>query len=165
MRDRAIVELFYASGLRVSELASLTLEHLHLDEETVRVTGKGNKTRLVPVGRHALGALRQYIETARGLFTPRPEETRVFLSSRGRGLSRMTLWRIVVRHARTAGIAKPISPHTLRHSFASHLLSGGAPLRTIQEMLGHADIATTQVYTHVDQERLLESHRKFHPRA
>jgi len=165
LRDSAILELFYASGLRVSEVASLTLENLHLEEGTVRVTGKGNKTRLVPVGHHALEALRRYLATARELFKPKPEETHVFLSSRGRGLSRMTLWRIVVDHARTAGIEKPLSPHTLRHSFASHLLAGGAPLRMIQEMLGHADIATTQIYTHVDQARLLESHRQFHPRA
>ncbi|MCL1857175.1 MAG: site-specific tyrosine recombinase XerD, partial [Kiritimatiellaeota bacterium] len=158
VRDRAILELFYASGLRESELASITLENLRLDEATVRVTGKGNKTRLVPVGQHAIEALRRYLETARPLFKPRPDETHVFLSTRGRGLSRMTLWRIVVKHARTAGIEKPLSPHTLRHSFASHLLAGGAPLRVIQEMLGHADIATTQIYTHVDKTRLLDSH-------
>jgi len=131
----------------------------------VRVTGKGGKTRLVPVGSRAIEALRRYLSLARPLFKPKPLEDSVFLSNRGRGISRQMVWRIVAQYARYANIQKSLSPHTLRHSFASHLLANGAPLRIIQELLGHADIATTQVYTHVEKDRLLETHRKFHPRG
>ena len=165
LRARAILELLYASGLRESELAKLQMVNLHFQEGTVRVTGKGNKTRIVPVGSRAIKALKHYLKEARPLFNPKPLEDSVFISSRGKGISRQMVWRIVAEYARIAGIQKHVSPHTLRHSFASHLLSNGAPLRVIQEMLGHADIATTQIYTHVENERLLETHKQFHPRG
>jgi len=164
-RDRAILELFYATGLRVSELAGLQLDQLFLDEAYVRVLGKGGKVRVVPVGSHAIEALRHYLVEGRPLFQPDIADRSVFISRIGRGLSRVGVWRIVTSHARRAGIEKHLTPHTLRHSFASHLLENGAPLRVIQEMLGHADVATTQIYTHVDQKRLLSLHRQFHPRA
>jgi integrase/recombinase XerD len=164
-RDRAILELFYACGLRVSELAELPLDNLHLDEGYVRVLGKGRKVRIVPVGAKAAESIRLYLAEARPLFSPPPEERAVFISRVGRGISRVSIWQMVKQRARQAGIEKHISPHTLRHSFASHLLANGAPVRAIQEMLGHSDIATTQIYTHVDQERLVETHRQFHPRA
>jgi integrase/recombinase XerD len=165
LRDRAILELFYASGLRVSELAGLPLDDLHLDEGFVRVLGKGRKVRIVPVGSRAVEALRRYLAQGRPLYAPSVEERAVFVSRLGRSLTRESLWRLVTEHARRAGIEKHLTPHTLRHSFASHLLANGAPVRVIQEMLGHVDIATTQIYTHVDQERLVAVHRQFHPRA
>lgn len=165
LRDRAILELFYASGLRVSELATLPLEDLHLGEGFVRVRGKGRKVRIVPTGRRAGDAISLYLEKSRPLYSPSAEEKTLFLSRTGRGLTRQTLWNIVARHAAGAGITRRLTPHTLRHSFATHLLENEAPLRAIQEMLGHSDITTTQIYTHVDGERLIKTHRKFHPRA
>ncbi len=167
LRDRAILETFYATGLRVSELASLTLESLHGDAGYIRCVGKGDKERVVPIGRRALAAVQEWIERGRPVFAQKapPEERTVFLSSRGRPLSRVVLWRDIRGYAVQAGIRKTISPHMLRHSFATHLLANGASLRIIQEMLGHADIATTQIYTHVDQGRLQSVHQKFHPRA
>ncbi len=164
-RDRAILELFYATGMRVSELAGLQLDQIFLDEAYVRVIGKGDKVRVIPVGSSAVEAVRHYLAEGRPLFKPDITEHSLFISRVGRGLSRVGVWRIVTRHARRTGIEKHLTPHTLRHSFASHLLENGAPLRVIQEMLGHADVATTQVYTHVDQKRLLSLHRQFHPRA
>ena len=165
LRDRAIVELLYASGLRISELANARLENLNFEERILRVTGKGNKTRLVPVGRKACHALTSYISAERPTLVKRRSGSDIFLSSRGTKLTTVRIWQIVKARARHSGLEANIYPHLLRHSFATHLLSNGADLRIIQEMLGHADISTTQVYTHVDQQRLKAVHRKFHPRA
>jgi integrase/recombinase XerD len=165
IRNRAVLELFYASGLRVSELAGLQLHDLHFDEHFLRCIGKGRKERVVPVGKDAIEKIKQYIKEVRPKLTPGPPEQTVFLSSRHQPMSRKTIWDMIKKCARAAGITKTIYPHTLRHSFASHLLANGAPLRIIQEMLGHADIATTQIYTHVDPDRLKGVHRQFHPRA
>ncbi len=166
LRDRALLETFYASGLRVSEVAGLRVEDVHFDAGYVRCIGKGNKERVVPIGESARGALRVYLEGLRPQLADRhPEVTALFLTRASTALSRKTLWKMIKRYAHVAGITKRISPHTLRHSFASHLLANGAPLRVIQEMLGHADIATTQIYTHVDPARLKAIHEKFHPRA
>jgi integrase/recombinase XerD len=164
LRDRAMIELLYASGLRISELANARLEHFS-EEGILRVTGKGNKTRLVPVGRKACEALAVYLSAERPKLVKRRSGSELFLSSRGTKLTTVRIWQIVKKHARHAGMETNIYPHLLRHSFATHLLSNGADLRIIQEMLGHADISTTQVYTHVDQQRLKAVHRKFHPRA
>lgn len=165
IRDHAIIECLYATGLRVSELAGLTQRSLHFDEGYLRCTGKGNKERVVPMGKSAQNAIQQYLETARPLWQPQPDCPELFLSRRGTPMSRQSLWRLIKKYAHEAGITKSVSPHTLRHSFASHLLSNGAPLRLIQEMLGHADIATTQIYTHVDQTRMKSIHQAHHPRA
>ena len=164
-RNRAIMETFYATGMRVSELAALRVDGLHLPEGYVRVVGKGNKERIVPIGVPARQALEAYLSAVRPLLDTSDRAVAVFLSVRGRPLTRERVWGIVREAARRAGITRAVYPHMLRHSFASHLLQGGADLRVIQEMLGHADIATTQIYTHVDQRRLLEIHRRFHPRA
>lgn len=164
-RDRAILELLYASGLRVSELTQARLEALHLDEQVIRVTGKGNKTRLVPVGATACEAIRTYLDQERPSLVGRKTGSHVFLSRRGGPLTTQRIWQIVKERARLAGLEENVYPHLLRHSFATHLLGNGADLRVIQELLGHADIATTQIYTHVDQKRLKQVHRQFHPRA
>ena len=164
-RNRAILETFYASGLRVSELAGLRLGNLKFDRGVIRVLGKGNRERIVPIGRPAQRVLQNYLATVRPVLDKTHSATYVFLSIRGRALRRDRIWRIVKEAARRADIGKNIYPHMLRHSFASHLLAGGADLRVIQEMLGHADIATTQVYTHVARDRLTQVHRQFHPRA
>jgi integrase/recombinase XerD len=165
LRNRAILELFYASGLRVSELAGLQLTDLHLDEHFLRCTGKGRKERVVPIGGAAVEWVKRYLKEVRPQLSPGPHEQTLFLSRRAQPLSRKTIWVMIKNCARDAGITKTIYPHTLRHSFASHLLANGADLRSIQEMLGHADIATTQIYTHVDPDRLKGVHRQFHPRA
>jgi integrase/recombinase XerD len=165
LRDRAMIELLYASGLRISELANARLENFNFEERVVRVTGKGNKTRLVPVGRKACEALRAYLSAERPKLVKPRSSSEIFLSERGTKLTTARIWQIVKKHAKRAGLEKNIYPHLLRHSFATHLLSNGADLRIIQEMLGHADISTTQVYTHVDQQRLKAIHRQFHPRA
>ena len=165
LRNRAIVELLYASGLRISELANARLENLNFEERIMRVTGKGNKMRLVPVGRKACDALGAYISSERPNLVKRRTGSEIFLSSRGTRLTTARIWQIVKECAKHSGLEMNIYPHLLRHSFATHLLSNGADLRIIQEMLGHADISTTQVYTHVDQQRLKAVHRKFHPRA
>ena len=165
LRDRAMVELLYASGLRISELANARLENLLLDERIIRVTGKGNKTRLVPVGRKACEAIAQYLEKERPEMVKRRTGSEIFLSVRGTKLTTVRIWQILKRIARYAGLEVNVYPHLLRHSFATHLLSNGADLRIIQEMLGHADVSTTQVYTHVDQRRLKADHPRFHPRA
>ena len=166
LRDRAILETFYATGLRVSELAALTLDSLHFDAEYIRCVGKGDKERVVPIGGRAIAAVQVWLERGRPAYAARGAAGRaVFLSRLGRPLTRNGLWRHIRAYARKAGIRKELSPHTLRHSFASHLLANGASLRVIQEMLGHADIATTQIYTHVDQGRLQAVHRQYHPRA
>lgn len=165
VRDRALLEFMYGSGLRVSETANLALDDLHFDAGYVRCVGKGGKTRVVPLGGMAVELLHRYLDEARSLFTGDAAERHVFLTYRGKAFSRQGLWKLIKSYARRAGIEKNVSPHTLRHSFASHLLANGAPLRVIQEMLGHADIATTQVYTHVDEGRLRSVHAQFHPRA
>jgi integrase/recombinase XerD len=164
LRDRALLELFYSSGLRVSELAGLTLQQVDLDRGFLRVFGKGSKERVVPVGRRACEAVGAYVASGRRHYVKPHTGSQLFLSNRGLGLSRVGLWMIVRKHARRAGIAQPVKPHLLRHSFATHLLSGGADLRAIQEMLGHASISTTQIYTAVEPRRLLDQHAKFHPR-
>lgn len=163
LRDRAMIELLYASGLRISELTSARLENFDPVERTLRVTGKGNKMRIVPVGRTACNALAVYLSTERPRLVSRRTGNEIFLSARGTKLTTTRLWQIVKKHARKVGLE--VHPHLLRHSFATHLLGNGADLRIIQEMLGHADISTTQVYTHVDQQRLKAVHRQFHPRA
>ena len=165
LRDRAMIELLYASGLRISELANARLENFNFEERVVRVTGKGNKTRLVPVGRKACEALAAYLSGERPNLVGRRTGNEIFLSARGTKMTTVRAWQIVKKHARKSGLEANIYPHLLRHSFATHLLGNGADLRIIQEMLGHADISTTQVYTHVDQQRLKAVHRQFHPRA
>jgi integrase/recombinase XerD len=162
--DQAVLELAYASGLRLAELRGARLEHLHLDAGFINVIGKGNKERVVPLGRKAVAALRRYIDTARPQLV-RPRSTaNIFLTKRGTPFAPVTLWLRVKQRVRRAGIARNVTPHMLRHSFATHLLEHGADLRVIQELLGHASIATTEVYTHVTGSRLREVHRKYHPR-
>ena len=164
-RDRAMLELLYSSGLRIGELTGARLEQINLEDRFIRVTGKGNKTRLVPIGRKACEAINDYVETERrALVTPRTG-SELFLSRHGKKLTRQRIWQIVKEIAELGGFETQIYPHLLRHSFATHLLSNGADLRIIQELLGHADISTTQIYTHVDQNRLKTIHKKFHPRA
>jgi integrase/recombinase XerD len=165
LRDRAMIELLYASGLRISELANARLENFNAEERILRIVGKGNKTRLVPVGRKACEALAAYLSTERPKLLSRRTGNEIFLSTRGTKMTTVRIWQIVKKHAKRSGLEANIYPHLLRHSFATHLLGNGADLRIIQEMLGHADISTTQVYTHVDQQRLKAVHRKFHPRA
>ena len=165
LRDRAMIELLYASGLRISELANARLENFDEKERILRVTGKGNKTRLVPVGSKASEALAAYLALERPKLVKTRSGSEIFLSARGTKLTTARIWQVVKRVARHSGLEQNIYPHLLRHSFATHLLGNGADLRIIQEMLGHADISTTQVYTHVDQQRLKAVHRQFHPRA
>lgn len=165
VRDRAILELFYSSGLRVSEMAALSLQDVDLENGFLRVvSGKGSKDRVVPVGRKAADAIDAYITVARHKLVKTSTGSALFLSNRGQAISRKTIWVMIKNCAKRAGIEKPVKPHLLRHSFATHLLSGGADLRAIQEMLGHADISTTQIYTAVERERLIDQHQKFHPR-
>ncbi|MBN2163446.1 MAG: site-specific tyrosine recombinase XerD [Pontiellaceae bacterium] len=165
VRDRAILEMFYASGLRVSELAGLKLADLHIDDGYIRVIGKGRKERVIPVASNSADILVRYLEEVRPLICENPHVPNVFVSRNKTSLCRQRLWQIIKQYTKEAGIMKNVTPHTLRHSFASHLLQNGAPLRVIQEMLGHADIATTQIYTHVNPERLKSIHQQFHPRA
>lgn len=164
-RDRALLELGYGAGLRVSELCGLGLTDLLLAENLVRVFGKGGKERLVPIGRTVIGAVSVYLHQLRPELDRGASGGRVLLNARGRPLSRVGAWGIVKRAAARAGIRKTVTPHTLRHSFATHLLEGGADLRAVQEMLGHADLSTTQIYTHVDREYLRSVHKQFHPRG
>jgi integrase/recombinase XerD len=164
LRDKALLELFYSSGLRVSELAALTLQQVDLEGGFARVFGKGSKERVVPMGARARDALGAWITSGRPHYVRPRTRSQLFLSRLGASLSRVSLWTIVRKHARRAGIRKPVKPHLLRHSFATHLLSGGADLRAIQEMLGHASISTTQIYTSVEGKRLLDQHTRFHPR-
>jgi len=165
LRDRAVLEVMYATGLRASELTGLTTVGVDLDLGVVRVLGKGRKERLVPFGRPARRWVKRYLEEARDGFARGGASPLLFLSSRGGRLSPAGLWGLVRRHAVAAGIEKVLTPHVLRHSFASHLLERGADLRALQAMLGHADISTTQIYTHVTRERLRQLYDKFHPRA
>jgi integrase/recombinase XerD len=164
-RDRALLELAYGAGLRVSELCGLELNGLLLEEGLVRVFGKGGKERLVPIGRGTIGSVSVYLSVLRPTLDRGRTGSRVLLNVRGEPLSRVGAWGVVKRCAERAGIQKRVTPHTLRHSFATHLLEGGADLRAVQEMLGHADLSTTQIYTHVDREYLRTVHRRFHPRA
>jgi integrase/recombinase XerD len=164
LRDRALLELFYSSGLRVSELAALMLQQVDIEHGFVRVFGKGSKERVVPLGAKACDALATYLASGRPHLVKPRTGSQFFLNNRGGALSRMGLWLIVQQHARRAGITKHVKPHALRHSFATHLLTGGADLRAIQEMLGHASISTTQIYTAVEPQRLVDHHAKFHPR-
>lgn len=165
VRNRAMLELLYACGLRASELIGLTLDDVRLDEAFLRCTGKGDKQRVVPIGASAVASLRTYLNDARPSLAGEKGDTSFFLTERGTGMCRETLWRVVQAAAEKSGLAGEVHPHTLRHCFATHLLTHGANIRAIQEMLGHADISTTQIYTHVDSARLVEIHRKFHPRA
>lgn len=165
IRDRALLELLYACGLRIAEACSVRLENLDEEGGVIRVTGKGNKTRLIPVGRAALEALKFYLTNARPKLVSPKSGGEIFLSVRGHALTPARIWQLVRHYAKISGIEEAVHPHQLRHSFATHLLAGGADLRIIQEMLGHASIATTQIYTQVDRGQLKSVHRKFHPRG
>jgi integrase/recombinase XerD len=166
IRDRAILETLYATGMRVSELTDLKQSNVSFDDEMVRVFGKGSKERLVPIGKPALLWIQRYQSEVRGkLAGTHNTNNAVFLNWRGRSMSRAAVWNIVKEYTRLARISKEVHPHTFRHSFATHLLEGGADLRAVQEMLGHADISTTQIYTHIDREFVKAEHRKYHPRS
>jgi integrase/recombinase XerD len=165
LRDAAILELFYATGMRVSELCTMPIEAFNDELSFARVTGKGQKTRMIPVGEAAKRAVRTYLVHARPTFANSKDGGMLFLSKGGKPMLREDVWALVKRHGKTAGLTGKYSPHTLRHSFATHLLEGGANLRAVQEMLGHADISTTELYTHVDAKRLLSIHKNFHPRG
>jgi len=164
VRDRAMFETLYATGMRVSELAGFTFEQYLPDESLVRIVGKGSKERIVPLGDIAAHWINEYYEKERPRLVKHDTDSTVFLNRFGRHLSRMGIWKILQAYVHSAGIKKEVSPHTFRHSFATHLLEGGADLRTVQEMLGHTNIVTTEIYTHVDREYLREVHRSFHPR-
>jgi integrase/recombinase XerD len=168
LRDRAMLEMFYACGLRVSELCDLTLQDIAqmFSAGVLRCIGKGQKERIIPVGDLAIEAVKKYLHELRGELNPDPKCNRLFLTRHGKPMDRVNAWRMIKRYATIAGLNPgKVSPHTLRHSFASHLLEGGADLRVVQELLGHSDVATTQIYTHVDQRRLKNIHKRFHPRA
>jgi integrase/recombinase XerD len=164
IRDRSILETLYATGMRVSEAANLKVNNVNLDIGFLRCIGKGNKERVIPLGKKAVGSLRRYLEISRPCLLKKKESEFLFLNRFGKKISRQSLWKIIKRYAREARIKKPIMPHILRHSFATHLLERGADLRSVQEMLGHANISTTQIYTHINKERLKTIHRMFHPR-
>jgi len=165
LRDRALLELMYACGLRASEAVDMRLDELDLDEGVLRANGKGSKERLVPIGSKAVAALFAWLTVGRPKLVGIRDESHVFVNQRGQGLTRQGLYKIVQRHAKSAGLADKMSPHTLRHTFATHLLAGGCDLRSLQEMLGHADIATTQIYTHLSADRLRDVYFAAHPRA
>ena len=170
LRDKALLEFMYATGCRVSEATGTNLDDIYLDEKVVRLMGKGSKQRLVPLGSYARRALAAYLNAGRGELERRstaatPERRALFLNKRGRRISRQSVWEIVKTAGARAGITKPLHPHTLRHSFATHLIQGGADVRTVQELLGHASVTTTQIYTHVSPETLIETYLSSHPRA
>ena len=165
MRDRTMLEVLYASGLRVSELVGLSVAQVSLDMGVVRVMGKGSKERLVPLGEEALDWVRRYLSEARVTLLNNQVSNAMFVTARGEGMTRQMFWYLIKRHARNGGLNKPLSPHTLRHAFATHLLNHGADLRVVQLLLGHADISTTQIYTHVARERLKALHATHHPRG
>lgn len=164
LRDHAMILLLYSSGLRVSELTELQMSHINVEAGFVRVTGKGDKTRVVPIASVALEAVRAWVRQARPRFA-RPGDGHVFLSNRKNAITRQGVWKLLAKYARVAGISKTVSPHTLRHSFATHLLRGGADLRSVQSMLGHKDISTTEVYTHVASDHLRAVHARYHPKG
>ena len=166
LRDKAVLELIYSCGLRVSELINLKISDLFFNEEVIRVLGKGSKERIVPVGSSAIKWVNTYLQSSRPFLGKENKSgSIVFLNNRGTKLSRMGVWKIIARYAKEAGIEKEVHPHTFRHSFATHLLEGGADLRAVQEMLGHSDISTTQIYTHIDREYIKQMHKDFHPRG
>ncbi len=163
IRDKAMLECLYATGLRVSEIIDLKMEDISFESGFLKCRGKGDKERIVPVGRQALALCREYLEKGRSRM--KPASTHFFIGKRRKGVTRQFVWQLIKKYARQAGIQKPLTPHTFRHSFATHLLEGGADLRVVQELLGHADISTTQIYTHVSRDHLKSVHLKFHPRA
>ena len=166
LRDKAMLELFYACGTRVSELINLKVNDLFFDNEIIRVIGKGSKERLIPIGTSAIRWISEYLKKSRPLLMKKSKsENILFLNSRGSKLSRMGVWKLIDRYVKEAGIEKDVHPHTFRHSFATHLLEGGADLRAVQEMLGHADISTTQIYTHIDRDYIKQVHKQYHPRG
>jgi integrase/recombinase XerD len=165
LRDAAMLELLYGAGLRVSELIGLEMSAINLEAGFVRVFGKGSKERVVPVGRIALGVIQEYLDHARSLLLKNRSSTFLFVTRRGGPMTRQSFWNLIGRYGRLANLNKKITPHSLRHSFATHLLEGGADLRAVQMMLGHADIATTQIYTHVAHRQLVAAHKKYHPRG
>jgi integrase/recombinase XerD len=165
LRDRAMFEVLYATGLRVSELVTLLITQVSMDMGVVRVMGKGSKERLVPLGEEALDWLRRYLAEGRSALLGRQMSDALFVTVRGAGMTRQMFWYLIKKHAKQGGLDKPMSPHTLRHAFATHLLNHGADLRVVQMLLGHADISTTQIYTHVARERLKALHAKHHPRG
>jgi len=164
IRDKAILELLYSAGVRVSELVNMELTDINLEEKIVRCFGKGSKERIVPVGDYLIDAVANYLDI-RNTFIKKGYSPYLFVTRRGDKFTRMGIWKIVKNYAKKAGVTKDVYPHIFRHSFATHLLSGGADLRSVQEMLGHSDISTTQIYTHVDKSRLKKIHKQFHPRA
>jgi len=164
IRDKAAIELMYATGMRVSEMVELSVEGMNMDVGFVRCRGKGDKERIVPVGGKAKEAIARYKEKVRPKLSMKKQDNHLFLSRLGRKISRQTFWKMIKKYAKIARIKKDITPHTLRHSFATHLLERGADLRVVQEMLGHSDISTTQLYTHINRERLKSIHKQFHPR-
>jgi len=165
VRDAAMLELLYAAGLRVSELINLKIQDINLEAGFVRIFGKGSKERIVPIGMHAKEKISLYLKAARSLYLKHTPSPYLFIARAGKPMTRQGFWKLLRRHALQAGLKKKITPHSLRHSFASHLLEGGADLRAVQIMLGHADISTTQIYTHVTREHLKKLHKKFHPRG
>lgn len=165
IRDRAILEVMYATGLRVSELVHLKLADLHLDMGLIQTLGKGNKERIIPIGDVAIQWLDTYLEKSRPVLLKQRQSPYVFLNAHGSGLSRQSIWQKIQQYVSLAGIRKHVTPHTLRHSFATHILENGADLRIVQELLGHSDISTTQIYTHITRKRLTEVYKKAHPRA
>jgi integrase/recombinase XerD len=166
LRDKSVLELLYACGTRVSELINIKIPDLFFNDDVIRVFGKGSKERIIPIGRSAIKWTNKYMKESRVLLMKKTKsENYLFLNNRGTRLSRMGVWKIVDRYVKEAGIEKEVHPHTFRHSFATHLLEGGADLRAVQEMLGHADISTTQIYTHIDRDYIKQVHKEFHPRG
>ena len=165
IRDKAILELLYAAGLRVSELSNLTVSDLSLESDFIKCFGKGNKARIIPIGSYAKTSISLYLKDSRPILKKNKDTEILFLNIRGGKLSRMGIWKIIDKYVRMAGIKKRVTPHAFRHSFATHLLEGGADLRVVQEMLGHVSITTTEIYTHIDREKLKEAIRVYHPRG